>query len=305
MTSFLYTVKKKRKVLSPIVLRRTFPNLQISKLSHTEIKKKLPKLYLESSELCCKFNKLCKVLLQSLKARSILKKQLVTCVLGLKTLPPVFKTSNLPLFKDQKSNLLVAEDLDDVWIILDDYYSYFNYYIVELISDDLGTEDDKQQMSSYKKDFATYMKRRLYECPAEFGPMNNSDCTIIVKLDKTYDDCTADQLVILTHKLCEIFRITPDGVLRLCTVKQGCYELTYQTPAFIQDTVFPLSPEQEAALKDLKVIWLLCGDYELSSPQDVSNENMHSINLLLAISFQLIIDNQYSDDDEDTDDYPG
>ena len=214
---------------------------------------------------------LCQALLQSLKTRHVRKKQLVNCVLGLKTLPPVYKTSQLPYFKDQKSKLLAAEDLDDVWTILDDYYSYFNYYIVELISDSLGTEDDKQQMSSYKKDFMEYIKRRVYECPAEFGSMNDGDCTIVVKLDKSYDDCTADQLLMLTNKLCDVFKILP-GVLRLCTVEQGCYELTYQAPAFIQDIVFPLLPEQEAALKDLKVVWLLCGQYEFPSQQnDVCN----------------------------------
>ena len=267
----LFTVKQKKRALFSVVVRRTFPNLQISKLSCAKIKEMLPKLYLESSELCCKFNKLCNGLRISLQERGIPKEKLVNCILGLKTLPPVYATPQLPYFKDQKLNLLAAKDLEEVWIILDDYYSYFNYYIVELISDNLGTKDDKQQMSSYKKDFVTYIKRRIYECPAEFGPMNDSDCSIVVKLDKTYDDCTADQLVILTSRLCEILKISSDGVLRLCTVEQGCYELTYQAPAFIQDTVFPLSLEQEAALKDLKVIWLLCGDYEFSSSQDVSN----------------------------------
>ena len=233
----------------------------------------LPKLYLQSAELCCKFNTLCQVLLQSLKTRHIQKKQLVNCVLGLKILLPVYKTeSKLPYFKEQKSKLLAAEDLDDVWMILDDYYSYFNYYIMELISDSLGTEDDKKRMSSYKIDFVDYIKRRIYECPAEFGPMNDSDCSIVVKLDKSYDECTADQLLILTSRLCNIFEISPDSVLRLCTVEQGCYELTYQAPAFIQDIVFPLSPEQEAALKHLKVTRLLCGQYEFSSQEnDVCN----------------------------------
>ena len=186
---------------------------------------------------------------------------------------PVYKTeSKLPYFKEQKSKLLAAEDLDDVWMILDDYYSYFNYYIMELISDSLGTEDDKQRMSSYKKDFVDYIKRRIYECPAEFGRMNDSDCSIVVKLDKSYDECTADQLLILTSRLCNIFEISPDSVLRLCTIEQGCYELTYQAPAFIQDIVFPLSPEREAALKHLKVTRLLCGQYEFSSQEnDVCN----------------------------------
>ncbi len=136
---------------------------------------------------------------------------------------------------------------------------------IEHIIDCLGTDEDKQRMLSYKKAFSQYIKRRVYECPTEFGSLNDDDCTIVVKLDKSYDDCTADQLIILENKLCDIFNISQHGVLRLCTVEQGCYELTFQAPSFVQGVIFPLSQQQEAALKDLKVIWLLCGEYEFSA----------------------------------------
>ena len=49
--------------------------------------------------------------------------------------------------------------------------------------------------------------------------------------------------------------------MRLCQVLPGCYELTFQVPSFVESDVFPLSPEQEVALKALGVIRLRCGDY--------------------------------------------
>ncbi len=119
-------------------------------------------------------------------------------------------------------------------------------------------------MQAYKKAFSLYIRRSVYECPAEFGSLNDSDCTIIVKLDKSYDDCTLEHLTTFENKFCNILNISANGVLRLCTVEKGCYELTFQAPSFIKDTVFPLSREQEAALKNLKVVWLLCGEYEFS-----------------------------------------
>ncbi len=61
--------------------------------------------------------------------------------------------------------------------------------------DCLGSDNDKQNMRSYKKAFSLYIKHRAYECPAEFGSLNDSDCTII---DKSYDNCTLEQLIVVT-----------------------------------------------------------------------------------------------------------
>ena len=191
-----------------------------------------------------------------------LLKNLVICLIGLEAFPPVYKSPNQPLFKDLQPMLHMAVDLADVWLLIKPYCSFFNFYIIEHITNFLGTDDDKQKMSSYQNAFLLYIEHRVYECPAEFNSLNNSDCTIFVKLDESYDDCTAKQLISFKNKLCDIFEIAHDGVLRLCKVEQGCYELTFQAPVFIKDIVFPLSLQQEAALKKLRILWLLCGDYE-------------------------------------------
>ena len=287
--------KRKRRAPSPVALRRTFPNLCVSKLSEIEIRKMLPKLYLQSSNLSCKFAELYCDLYQSLEERNIPKKHLITCVIGLEAFPPVYKKPELPLFKDQKPRLLAAEDIAGIWTILKDYCSYFNYYIIEHITNKLGTEKDKLQMLFYKEAFVEYLKHRMYECPAEVSSTNDDDCTIIVKLDESYDDCTAKQLVLLEGNLCDIFGLSCNGVLRLCTVEQGCYELTFQVPAFVQRIIFPLTPEQEAALKNLRVVWLLCGDYEFSSKKNNvrqhTNFNLYC-SLLLFLNYLIILETQ-------------
>ena len=188
--------------------------------------------------------------------------------------------------------------------IIKHYYSYFNYYIIEHITDFLGTDKDKQMMLSYKEAFSQYVERRVYECPAEFGSLNDDDCTIIVKLDESYDDCTALQLIILKNKLCDIFNILDNGVLRLCTVEQGCYELTFQAPLFIQESIFPLSSEQETALNKLKIVWLLCGDYEFS-PSTLNQVQkclcVYYITNIIKLILQEYADNRSDDNGSDDD----
>ena len=251
-----------------LTLPRHFTNLGVGKLSEDDLKKVGCKLFLESSELDCKFNTVCSELYLSLKQRTDSKEDLVACLMSLNAFEPVFKSANQPVFKDQKAKLFGAKRLYDVWCIISPYHSFFNYYLVEHIIKCLGTENDKKSMTSYKQSFAEYAKRRVYECPTEFGYENQDDCTIIVKLDRSYDDCVVEQLEKLRLKFCEILQLSPQVVLRLLKVEKGCYELTFQAPAFIQEAVFPLSSEQEDALKKLKVVWLLCGDYEFTPPLD-------------------------------------
>ena len=263
-----------------LTLKRHFSNIRVSGISQDKLEEVGRKLYLDSSELVCKFNGLCTDLYFSLKQIPNSKEEVVACLMCLDTFEPVFnKNTNQPVFRDQKAKLFEAKSLHEVWYIISHYHSFFNYYIVEHIIKYLGTEKDKQNTSSYKQSFAEYANRRVYECPAEFGYENEDDCTIIVKLDKSYDKCTLDQLELLRKKLCEILQICSEGVLRLCTVEEGCYELTLQAPAFIQDVVFPLSSDQETALKNLEVIWFLCGEYEFS----LKDDNVSSISFVVSL----------------------
>ena len=259
---------KEDDIPSAIILKRTFPNLPLSGLSEPEMKTLERRLFLESSNLSCKFHMLCTALFMSLNNRHISKRTVVACLMGLDAFQPVFKSANQPLFGDQKVKLSKAKDLEEIWEIIGCYHSYFNYYLIEHISTVLGTIEDKKKMLAYKQAFADYAERRVYECPAEFGPQNEADCHIIVKLDKGYDDCTLIQLDMFREKLCDILQLSHDDVLRLCKVERGCYELTFQAPSFVQTAVFPLSAHQEAALKALGVLWICCGEYEYSPQQD-------------------------------------
>ena len=262
---------KEDKSYGAVILKRTFPNLPLSGLSEPEMKKLERRLFLESSNLSCKFHMLCCDLLMSLYNRHIPKEIVVACLMGLDTFQPVFESPNQPLFREQKVKLFESKDVAEIWNIISSYHSFFNYYLIEHISKVIGTDEDKQKMLLYKQAFADYAKCRVYECPAEFGSQTETDCHIIVKLDKSYDDCTLVQLDMFEEKLCDILQLSHNGVLRLCKVESGCYELTFQAPSFVQTAVFPLSAQQEAALKELGVLWICCGEYEYSpQPDEVS-----------------------------------
>ena len=156
-----------------------------------------------------------------------------------------------------------AETIPDVFLQLRDYFSFFNYHIIDQIITELGTEEDKQELQKYKDDFQVYAKRRIYECLPQFGPVSETDhADVFVKVDSHYESYTVVELQDFQNRLCELFHISSQGILRLCRVEKGCLQLMFQVPSFVQQTIFPLSSEQERDLVAAGVIKLTCRNYD-------------------------------------------
>ena len=250
---------------SPAIEKKSFPSFSHDGLSEKEFKGCLRVLEKESNEMDFKFNALSFSICQSLKERNVLKDNLLTCLMGLKVMQPCFQGKKQRIFRKQRRKLEKCQTVDEVWWIISDYFSFFNYKLLKHIANSLGTKEDEEKVATYEQDFHTYAKRLLSECPSQFGSRVSEDSTdLIVKLDSSYDDCTLCYLEELETKLSDIFQLE-HGVMRLCQVLPGCYELTFEVPSFVESDAFPLSPDQEAALKALGVIRLRCGGYTYSS----------------------------------------
>lgn len=138
--------------------------------------------------------------------------------------------------------------------IVIDYCSFFNYQIVGRLIESLGTDEDKQTLQVYEDLFADYAKRKVYEMPSDVVPVSNGcQAVIYVALDDSFDDCTLHQLRLFQNRLCDILGVS-QNTLQLCYIKSGSLKLTYQVPSFSELPVFPLSPDQEAALVELGVV---------------------------------------------------
>ena len=100
--------------------------------------------------------------------------------------------------------------------------------------------------------------------PARVGPVSDADhADIFVKVDSQYENFTVAQIESFRHKLSEILRVSSQGILRLCRVDKGCFQLMFQVPSFVQQEIFPLSKEQEMALAAVGVIRFTCGEYQV------------------------------------------
>ena len=251
---------------APPTTTSSFPYLKGSGLTPEQQEGLCIRLCVESEDIVRKFWRLHSRMYESLRQRDVPVERLVVHLLSLGTFDPVSKDSQKPVLQTFSQELRNAGSIEDVLLAIKDYFSFFNYHVIEHIVDELGTNQDKVELQNYKKAFDEYSKRRIYECPPVYGPRSDADHPdLVVKLDSVYEKFTVNELKKFEYRLSRIFCVSPQSVLRLCRVEEGCLQLIFQVPSFVQQEVFPLSSEQESTLAADGVIRLMCGNYQFAA----------------------------------------
>ena len=191
--------------------------------------------------------------------------------------------SPVPLLRDQMDEIERAEDVLSVFCILDKYYSFFNYGIIEKLISWFGTPEDKERLETYTESFKTFCKRRTFECPPDiFGhTIDKGKTDLVVKVEESWDPtpregCSLENLRRLCNSLADILEVEPE-TLYLRQINKGCVELLFQVPSFVEEDIFPLSLEQERALTAVGVTRLTCGSYRFPQSPEVGLHYMYTV----------------------------
>ena len=241
----------------PIPSASSFPYLHLSGLTPEQQQNLKGKLKKEFIKITTHFQYLVSTTLESLQEQGVTVRDFLPHLMTLGTYDPVFKDSQEPVLRQQFKNLEKAERISDIFWTLKDRMSFFNYHIIKHIIKVLGTKEDKDRLKEYKIKFHQYAKRRVYECPPQFGPESKAGhADVFVKVDSQYENYTVTEIESFHQKLSKILGVSSQGVLRLCHIEKGCFQLLFQVPSFVQQVIFPLSREQEGALAAEGVIRL-------------------------------------------------
>ena len=210
---------------TPIPSASSFPYLNLSGLTQWQQLELRGRLRSESQEIMIKFQKLVSATITSFKEQCVPLDDLVSSVMALGAFDPVFMESQVPGFHHYFKELKAADTITKVFMVLNNNFSFFNYHILEHIIEELGTEEDKQRLKTYKQHFNHYAKRRIFECPSEFGPVGDTGyADICVILDAQHEQYTVAEIELFCHKLSEIVCVSSQGILCLCRVeKLGFY----------------------------------------------------------------------------------
>ena len=179
----------------------------------------------------------------------------------------------VPLLRNQMDEIERAEDVLSVFCILDKYYSFFNYGIIEKLIGWFSTPEDKERLETYTENFKRFCKRRTFECPPDiFGhTVDKGKTNLVMKVEESWDPtegCSLENVLRLCNSLADILEVKSE-TLYLCQVDKGCVELLFQVPSFVEEDVFPLSIEQERSLTSVGVTRLTCGSYSFPQPLEV------------------------------------
>ena len=100
-----------------------------------------------------RFQELVSATIKSFKRRCVPIGELVSHVMALGAFDPVFKEPQVPVFHHYFEELKAADTIPKIFMVLNDYFSFFNYHIIEHIIKVLGTKKDKAKLKRYKEDF--------------------------------------------------------------------------------------------------------------------------------------------------------
>ena len=185
-------------------------------------------------------------------------------------LESVYAEVDTPLLNHRVEEVRKKTTLNAVFTdILSDYYSWFNYLLIENLIRTFckRSQDIKDQLQEFKKNFSEYSKRRISECVHSdgYGPGRESDVKeLVLKVDKKWSIARVEQLTRIRNTVAKILKVKKH-TLYLRTVENGCFQMTFLIPEFVAATVFPLQfpTEQKAALLEASVIELHCDGYHL------------------------------------------
>ena len=209
-----------------------------------------------NKEIHTKFLQLDSTVFKSLRER-ITVADLVQTLMKHCTVYPAKSQHNIPLLQDHSDALKNATSIEEVFYIINPYYSYFNYELLRTIIDVHGSSDDKERMRQYLIDFSRYCKK--VPC-VEFYDKSPStskypkQAKLKFKLEYEKNTLKLENIREIKRQIAKMLNIR-SSVLFLHSIKDGCTEVTFLVPTFCAEKLVELADKERSILcKEIKMI---------------------------------------------------
>ena len=139
------------------------------------------------------------------------------------------------------------------------FVSFFDYELLEHLTDEHGSDAIKEEMETYIGYFREFSKRRVTECPsnafADRDHSESSEQVLVVVADRIIEKLTVDELKRFNRR---VSKILGDKLVRVLFVQGGSIYLTF---LMIEDRNFTITGEQCEALQREGVTSVTHGDH--------------------------------------------
>lgn len=202
---------------------------------------------------------------KSLRDRQITPQQLSEVLMELNAFSLRKHDSSKPLLAECLDEIEKGEGVDNIFKILCPYGSFFDCYVIKhIVHSQLCTDDDRENLRQYLEKLSDYCKRSIYECPHFATPDQDPKFRkLVMKMDDDISKSfTIKALDALRDELATTLNLEAH-TLHLCSVEEGCLQLTFQVPTFVKDELFPLSHEQKLTLEKLYIQKIECDGIQI------------------------------------------
>lgn len=227
------------------------PIVRFEDLSKNEYEDLFDQMHKLTKDINLKFKALLSKMYKSFKALSIDHEDIILTL-----------TEDNVMILERHDELNEAKDMFDVFKVIHNYSSYFNYDLPELLVNIYGSSEDKASLEEYLQVFTSYCQKM--PCAEEIcGNEDSKSLQVIFKLNFDRQGLKPNVLRCIRSNIANCLKI-PIYSLYLKSVKEGCVQLEFLIPPFLFGHIFPLSDKQKTTLhKEVKVSAIHCEEQNL------------------------------------------
>ena len=215
------------------------------------------------NEIETAFGKLITSIKKSFMERNIQPNDLLECLEdACSHLDKKLKKGGVLIFEEVREKCEKCETIKDFWAIIRNYYTFYSFKVIKVLAySEHATKEDKDHFKNYEEHFIVYSQKVVEKFASGFDVTTINGVTEVeVKILEKFEKFTNEHLYEFKINLAYAIGVSPE-YMQLINLRPGCTELTYHAPLIVEAAAFPLSTQQEAALRELRVIWLQCGKY--------------------------------------------
>ena len=234
----------------------TFPYLDTSDLTDEQKQDLEDCLLRDTEDIIRKYSFLVTDTNKSLQKQGVNPRDLAISVLSLGLFQADEKQQHV--LSDVGKKIQNASSIQEIFLELVCYWSFFNYELLEHIIQVHGTAEDKAKLQKYLNDLKDFCQRRIFEVPPHvYGKENKGQnwAKFTVKLDDEVQKL--QDLRRVRRKIAEILDLQLSK-LYLCHITKGCVEVVFMIPQLVAQKVFPLSDGQQRSLLANHVVRNTC-----------------------------------------------
>ncbi len=257
-----------------------FPLLDTTKLSNYQQQRMISQLAIDTEEIEDEFAFLTCEIGSSFSQRNVDLSKLKIYFSSLEYVKARVPTANAAderLFNPILEKINKAETITDLFGLLANFWSWFNYRLLERTSKKFGCENEIDLFAKYLDKLKNFLKRYVYEMPSSVHhPKKLKGYTSLsCKLSDSIRKAKASDIQLIQSGLERVLEVD-SLTLVLTSIKTGCVELVFMVPESMEK-YFPLSEgsRNEIFRLEWKICMITCGNTE----PEIFRQNEVSINM--------------------------